>query len=861
MINRINVKTNFVSSKSNLGKKKVTISPGIETVIQPRIYSQNLPINAVLSWLKGTSLRTKATVCAVAISVLPVLGIGAITYSVATPSVMKEIDNNQQVRDIEGKLLLILGINSLVTALVVGIAVTILANRLTLPILTVAKSVRRLAKGNLNTRICIPGEDEISTLSANINRIVDQLKELKYKQLAEAKQLQSLTNILNTTSHPLNNEDLLTTAVTESRTALGAHRVVIYSLTSRDRLEVVAASEVPGLPQNVSDNINNAVIIKELITSCQKNGMIAVNNIREGNFSSDYLRLMQQLQIKATVIVPILKENEIFGFLVADYCWAPHIWQHFEINFLSQLAVQIGLTLEHLTLIEHTQIFKELAIHLSGALNSQEVCDLAVENIQQALKVERVIICKFDESWQANIVAEAAIGNSNSTLGTKLKEPWVEDYVEQFHQGSILISQTIEQVDAIENKILSQEFSAVTTHLVAPIFLGEKFCGLLIAHDISQPRVWQQSEIDLLDRLAKHAGLALERANVLENHQTARLQAEITTQQQVQKNAQLQQQLQTLLDSVTQVAQGNLNVRAEVTDGEVGRVAQLFNAIADNLGEIVTQVQLADQQMHGAIAENSGAIGQLAIAALKQSQEISRTLEGVEQMRLSMQGIVQNAKQLATSACAASRSSENNYTAIAATGENILSVGETLETAAEQIRLGGESSQEISRMVSLINQIAMEINLLAIRGGDEGFTQEIATLTTQTAAATAKIEAIVTNIQQDTQALLQAMEGGNTKVAEGTHLVETTKLSLHNLFDLCRQIDHLVQSISVASISEVETFQEVTNAMKEITKVSEMTSSSSRKFSASLQKTVEISQQIKASVRNFKNWLNAKLMS
>ncbi|MDJ0736522.1 MAG: GAF domain-containing protein [Nostocaceae cyanobacterium] len=851
MIHKINNRKTIPSANRNFNQKRITVSRGMETVIQPKIYSQNFPVNAVISWLKGASLRTKATTFAIGIAVLPVLGVGTLTYSLATPSITTEIANHQQESAIQRKLLLILGMNCLVTALLVGAAVIIITNRLTLPILNVTKSVSKLAKGNLNTRIPIQGENELASLSANINRIVDQLQELQNKQIAETKQLQSFTNILNSISHSLNSDDLLTTTVTETRAALKAHRVVIYNFKSRNSLQVVAESRVAGLPRNVSENIENPDIIQELIAACQKNGMIAVNNIWEGNFSSEYLRLMQQLHIKATLIAPIIKDNEIFGFLMADYCWAPHIWQHFEVHFLSQLSVQLGLSLERLSLLENTQAIKELAINMSGSLKSQNICNLAVENVQKALKVERVLLCRFDANWQANIVAESAIENLDSTLGNQLQEPWVQDYVEQFHQGSILISQTIEQVDTVESQICLQESFAVTTNLVAPIFLGEKFCGLLIAHDISKPRVWQQSEIDLLDQLARHVGLALERANVLELSETAGLQAEIKTQQQLQQNLQLQQQLQTLLNSVTELARGNLNIRAKVNDGEVGQVAQVFNAIADNLQEIVTQVQLADRQMHGAIAENSGAIGQLAIAALKQSQEISRTLDAVEQMRLSMKEIVQNSKQVATVACAASCDADSNYTAITATGENILSVGETFEGAADKIKLLGESSQEISPMVSLINQIAMEINLLAIRGG-ENVTQEVAALTTRTAAATAKIESILTNIQQHIKELLQAMEVGNTKVVESTHLVETTKLSLNHLFDLCRQIDLLVHSISIASISEVETSQEVSNAMKEITKVSEMTSSSSRKFSASLQKTVEISQQIKASVRNFK---------
>jgi methyl-accepting chemotaxis protein PixJ len=72
------------------------------------------------------------------------------------------------------------------------------------------------------------------------------------------------------------------------------------------------------------------------------------------------------------------------------------------------------------------------------------------------------------------------------------------------------------------------------------------------------------------------------------------------------------------------------------------------------------------------------------------------------------------------------------------------------------------------------------------------------------------------------------------------------------MLNVCCQIDELVQSISLASVSQVQTSKEVINLMKEIAKVSEMTGGSYRKVSASLQRTLETYQQLQASVRSFK---------
>jgi methyl-accepting chemotaxis protein len=87
---------------------------------------------------------------------------------------------------------------------------------------------------------------------------------------------------------------------------------------------------------------------------------------------------------------------------------------------------------------------------------------------------------------------------------------------------------------------------------------------------------------------------------------------------------------------------------------------------------------------------------------------------------------------------------------------------------------------------------------------------------------------------------------------EGTRLVQNTKQNLNHILDVCRQIDQLVNAISAATISQVQTSTEVSALMEEIAKISQITSNSSRQASTLLQQTMEISQQLQARVCTFK---------
>jgi len=326
----------------------------------------------------------------------------------------------------------------------------------------------------------------------------------------------------------------------------------------------------------------------------------------------------------------------------------------------------------------------------------------------------------------------------------------------------------------------------------------------------------------------------------------------------------LQLQLLELLNDIEGAARGDLTVRADVTDGEIGTVADFFNSIVENLRDIVTQVKQAATQVNTAIGSNETAIRQLANEALVQAEEISRALDAVDNMTRSMQTVATSAQQAATVANNAAQNASKSEEAMYLTVQNILSLRETVGETAQKVKRLGESSQQISRVVSLINQIAMQTNLLAInagieaaRAGEEGqgfavVAEEVGELAVRSAAATQEIEQIVENIQRETSAVVQAMEIGTTQVGEGARVVEEAKQNLGQIFDVSRQIDSLVQSISSATASQVETSQTVSLLMKDIAAISQRTSDSSSVVCQSLKETVEISHKLQETVETFK---------
>ncbi len=516
---------------------------------------------------------------------------------------------------------------------------------------------------------------------------------------------------------------------------------------------------------------------------------------------------------------------------------------------------------------ELTQQFTDISLRIRRSLNLEDILKTAVKEVRKVLKADRVILYRFNPDWSGTIVAESIVPGWTPAIKENIADSCFQEHepsLEQYKNGHVTTIDNIYQAGLSDCYVRLLERFQVKANFVAPVLVENQLLGLMIAHQCSTARAWQQSEIDLFRQFAIQVGFAIDQANLLEQVEKARQAAEVTSVEQRQQKENLQHQLIELVRDIEDASKGDLTVKAEVTVGEIGTMADFFNAIVESLRQLVTQVKTAAAQVNVSVGENEGAIRQLADEAFKQAEEITHTLDSVEQMTVSIQAVADSARQAAEVARTASNTAAVGGEAMDRTVQSILNLRETVAETANKVKRLGESSQKISKVVFLINQIALQTNVLAInasieaaRAGEEGrgfavVAEEVGGLAAQSAAATKEIEQIVENIQRETSEVVRAMELGTTQVIEGTHLVEDTKQSLGQILDVSYQIDRLVQSISHATVSQAQTSQAVTHLMKEIAKVSERTSDSSRQVSGSLQQTVEVAKQLQASVGAFK---------
>ncbi|MBC1219738.1 HAMP domain-containing protein [Nostoc sp. UCD121] len=343
---------------------------------------------------------------------------------------------------------------------------------------------------------------------------------------------------------------------------------------------------------------------------------------------------------------------------------------------------------------------------------------------------------------------------------------------------------------------------------------------------------------------------------------TSEAQRKADEQEEAKEN--LQRQVIRLLDDVEGAARGDLTVQAEVTADVLGAVADAFNLTIQNLRDIVQQVKVAAKDVTKGATNSETFARALSSDALRQAEELAVTLNSVQVMTDSIQRVAEAAREAETVARDASTIALQGGEAVENTVAGILEIRETVAETTRKVKRLAESSQEISKIVALISQIASRTNLLALnasieaaRAGEAGrgfaiVADEVRQLADKSAKSLKEIEQIVMQIQSETGSVMTAMEEGTQQVIKGTKLAEEAKRSLENIIQVANRIDILVRSITSDTVEQTETSRAVAHVMQSVELTAQETSQEAQRVSGALQHLVGVSRDLIASVERFR---------
>ncbi|MBD1825852.1 GAF domain-containing protein [Cyanobacteria bacterium FACHB-DQ100] len=563
-----------------------------------------------------------------------------------------------------------------------------------------------------------------------------------------------------------------------------------------------------------------------------------------------------------------LMKNRVRKLSDGDFSTRLNVKGSDEIAAFGQVIDHMAETIEHSMReqsknVDQLQQLNQAAFNIRKSIDFDQIVQTGVQEVRYLLNVDRAIVYLFDENWQGSVIAESVAMQFPAALGARIADPcFAEHYVEKYRAGRVHAIPNIAEADLDPCYRGQLEPFEVKANIVAPMVVEGNLIGLLVVHQCSAPRQWQPSEISLFMQIALHLAYAIEQVKLAAEREAAQAQAALAQDRQAQREV-LQAQLLELMQQAEQAAHGDLTVRATVSGAEIGTVADFFNTIVESLQRIVKQVKHSALEVNASLSQHEVAVRSLSEDALKQAEETQVTLRCLDQMVRSIHTVAERAKQAAEVSHTAALTAQAGKFAVNQTAESMDELKQSISEAAKKVKRLGESAQQISKAVLLINQIETQTNVLAVNAGIEasrteehqGFAtiaEEVSALAGRASAATHEISQLVTTIQQETVEMVNAMEKSTAQVLTGSHSVESAKQSLEQIMQVSQQIDQIVQSISEATVSQVSTSDTVSQLMTTIAQVAKHTSSSSLDVSSSLRETVSVAKSLEQSVQMFK---------
>jgi twitching motility protein PilJ len=331
-----------------------------------------------------------------------------------------------------------------------------------------------------------------------------------------------------------------------------------------------------------------------------------------------------------------------------------------------------------------------------------------------------------------------------------------------------------------------------------------------------------------------------------------------------EENKRNQEAILRLLNEMGDLADGDLTVRAKVTEDITGAIADSMNYTIEELRTLVTGVNAASTQVTERTQEARQVSAELLAAAERQSNEIEDTsaklLEVSRQINTVSVSANETAKVAERSLSAAQKGQEAVQNSISGMNE----IREQIQETSKRIKRLGESSQEIGEIVELISDITEQTNVLALNAAIQaasageagrGFSvvaEEVQRLAERSAEATKQIGAIVKTIQSDTQDAVSAMERSTQGVVEGAKLSDAAGQALSEIGDVSKQLADLIQNISNQAQKQASATNQVADNMQGILKITRQTTEGTQQTAASIQNLAEVAKTLKSSVSGFR---------
>ena len=324
--------------------------------------------------------------------------------------------------------------------------------------------------------------------------------------------------------------------------------------------------------------------------------------------------------------------------------------------------------------------------------------------------------------------------------------------------------------------------------------------------------------------------------------------------------------ISSMVSLIQEIAANNLSGEDMLitSQDEIGRAGAALNGMKKNLRGMIQSIAETAEHVASASEQISSSAAQQAQSADTQKDQASQVATAMQEMSATVQQVSENSNRAAEAARHAAETARHGGGTVDETLAKMRMIAAAVSGTAKKVEDLGKRSDEIGRIVGVIDDIADQTNLLALnaaieaaRAGEQGrgfavVADEVRKLAERTTSATKEIAHMIKNIQDETRVAVTAMENGTRQVEEGVSSTAEAGKSLQQIIEMAGQVGEMITHIATAATEQSGASEQVNQNMDQIARLIQESAAGSQEAAKACQHLSGLALDLQKMVSDFK---------